>query len=295
MQPRARSLGVLSLLVVLACGARTGLPDWEQSEGAGGTGTGAGGSGGGGSPPEPCEGIEEQPCGTDVGECSPGIQTCQPDGFFGPCVGAIGPFEELCNDLDDDCDGVIDNGFGLGEACDGPDNDECLDDVMTCGGCTAGPDILETCNGVDDNCNGEVDSDCDVGDCSPLLEVTGSVPSSPGCVDFPIEEGSDGVINYPCDGGPVTATLNATDGTQVQLSGSVTPNGIVSLTGFVEFISSLDGCLWRIDHFIDGSIPSGTVQYFYAETLLEPPPAVGCWSPCTETGTVDIHWEKFMK
>lgn len=289
--PGMRFVCSVLLCLGVACGARTGLPDFDQGAGGAGGELGGGGLGGGGSPPELCIG-EEQPCGSDVGECSLGVATCLADGSFGPCVGDVGPVEELCNDKDDDCDGVIDNGFGIGEACDGPDNDECFDDVRSCAGCSKGPDILETCNGIDDNCNGEVDSDCDVGDCSPTLEVTGSVPSNPGCQDFPIEKGSDGVINYPCDGGPVTATLNATDGTQVFLSGSVTPNGVVSLTGFVEFIAEFDGCFWRVDHFIDGSIPSGTVQYFYQETLLTPQPNA-CWSPCTENGTVDIHWTKF--
>lgn len=266
-----------AMLVILGCGARTGLPDFDN-EGGGGSG----GAGGGGSPPVPCEGVEEQSCGSDVGECSPGLQRCQADGFFGPCEGAIGPFEEQCNDLDDDCDSVIDNGFGIGGACDGADSDSCLDDVMTCQGCTLGPDLVETCNGTDDNCNGIVDSDCEVGDCSPTLLVTGSVPSSPGCIDFPVEAGSTGVINYPCGGGDVTATLGA-----ITFSGSVT-NGEVSLFGTIDFLGP-DNCLWRADHFISGSIPAGTVSYFYEETLLTQP-GNGCWSPCTETGTVDINW-----
>jgi hypothetical protein len=50
-----------------------------------------------------------------------------------------------------------------------------------------------------------------------------------------------------------------------------------------------DGCLWRADHSITGSIPAGTVQYFYDETLLTMPQG-NCWFPCTETGTVDINW-----
>jgi len=51
----------------------------------------------------------------DVGVCTTGTQTCTA-GTFGACVGAIGPSTELCNDVDDDCDG------GLNEAmdCDTP-------------------------------------------------------------------------------------------------------------------------------------------------------------------------------
>ena len=236
----------------------------------------------GGMEPEPCLGVKEKACGLAVGECSQGVQTCQDDGLFGPCIGAIGPFEEACNDLDDNCDGVIDEGFGLGLACDGNDNDLCTDDVMTCDGCSLGPDILEVCNGFDDNCNGIIDSDCEVGGCSPTLLVTGSTPSNPGCIDLPVEAGSTGIINYPCEGGFVTAQLG-----NIFFSGSVT-DGIVALSGS-EQVTGPGGCLWINDHFINGSIPGGTVQYSYQETLL-PNQGPGCWSPCTETGTVDVIW-----
>jgi hypothetical protein len=285
-------LGSFAFVCLVACGARSSLlgPTDEVDRAAGGGGpTGAGGSGGeggeggeGGGPPEPCGGVPQEPCGSDVGVCSPGVRTCQPDGFFGPCEGAVGPFEETCNALDDDCDGQTDEGFGLGQACDGPDSDLCLDDVLTCDGCSLGPDAVEVCNGVDDNCNGIIDSDCEQGGCSPTLLVTGSEPSNPGCIDFPVEAGSTGVIQYPCEGGPVTATLGA-----IEFTGSV-QDGVVSLFGTAQLIGP-DGCLWQTDHFIDGTIASGTVQYFYDEILLTEPPD-GCWSPCTETGTVDIDW-----
>lgn len=286
MQRRFASIALLFVVGGAACGARTGLPGTD--EGAGGTGGQEAGGGQGGvggeEPPEPCNGIQEEPCGSDVGECAPGVRRCQADGFFGPCEGAIDPVAELCNDLDDDCDGNIDNGFGIGEACDGPDNDECLDDVRTCAGCSAGPDILEICNGLDENCNGIVDADCDVGDCSPTLFVVSSEPSSPGCIDFEVDEESQGTINYPCGGGPVTANLDSID-----FTGSVT-DGQVFLSATVQVIGP-DGCLWQNDHTISGSIPAGTVSYFYQETLLTSP-GFNCWSPCTETGVVDIQWNR---
>lgn len=288
-----RSLVFLGVLVSsFGCGARTGLLDSNRDRDAAGDGASDGPGRERGiearipdAPitPEPCNGVKQQPCGTEVGECSKGVRYCQPDGLFGPCIGATGPRPEACNGLDDDCDGVIDNGFGLGQACDGPDSDLCLDDVMTCDGCSLGPDNLEVCNGKDDNCNGVIDSDCEVGDCSPKLVVTGSVPSSPACIDFPVIAGSTGTINYPCGGGPVTATLGG-----IPFSGSVTTDGKVSLSGVVELVGP-DGCLWHIDHKIAGSVPAGTVTYSYAETLLTQP-GFGCWSPCTETGIVKIDW-----
>jgi len=275
------------LVVAAGCGARSGLPGGEANEGGAGTGaSGGGGNGGGGGTggdPGPCVDGTVEACGSDVGECKPGTRTCVGD-MFGPCQGAIGPVDEMCNGLDDDCDGAIDNGFHIGEACDGPDSDLCADDVMTCDGCTSGPDILEVCNGVDDNCNGIVDADCQVGDCQPTLLVTGSTPSSPSCIDFPVEAGSTGVIEYPCGGGSVTANLGG-----VQFSGSVN-NGFVSLDG-VAVVTGPDGCQWETDHHIQGNIPSGTLSYGYQEHVVSAgnPPKM-CWSPCTETGSVDIQW-----
>ncbi|RLB54267.1 MAG: hypothetical protein DRI90_20400 [Deltaproteobacteria bacterium] len=252
--------------------------------GAGGLGAAGGTVGGGGAGGEggvvTCLPGEVLVCGSDVGECATGIRECV-DGFFGPCQGAIEPIDELCNALDDDCDGQIDNGFGLGQACDGFDSDFCFDDEMTCDGCSLGPNNDETCNGIDDNCNGITDSDCDFGDCQPSLLVTGSTPSSPNCINFPVEKGSTGMIQYPCTGGPVAAVLGS-----ISFTGAVN-NGQVLLTGTEQLIGP-DNCLWQMDHEIQGSISSGTLSYSYWETLLSPPP--GCWSPCTEVGAVAVQW-----
>jgi hypothetical protein len=230
----------------------------------------------------PCEDGTVEACGSDVGACRPGERVCE-DGAFGPCEGERRPVAEACNDVDDDCDGSIDEDFHVGEACDGPDSDLCADDVLSCAGCSRGPDLPETCNGVDDDCDGIVDADCDSGSCSPTLLVTGSVPSSPSCVDFPVAASSTGTIQYPCGGGPVTATLGS-----VTFSGSVR-DGVVTLGG-VEIIGrdrSPDGCVWQTNHAITGSVSSGALSYSYTEMFVE---GESCWSPCTETGTVAIEW-----
>jgi MYXO-CTERM domain-containing protein len=73
---------------------------------------------------------ETRPCGetSDVGACEPGVQTCGADGTWGACEGSVGPGNEMCNAVDDDCDGETDEadqggddvGMGLcgpGEQC----------------------------------------------------------------------------------------------------------------------------------------------------------------------------------
>lgn len=42
----------------------------------------------------------------DVGACTTGTQTCA-NGAFGVCSGAVGPATEVCDELDNDCDGGL--------------------------------------------------------------------------------------------------------------------------------------------------------------------------------------------
>ena len=50
-----------------------------------------------------------QQCGTsNIGECSLGTEACTM-GFWGACTGGIFPGVEICDGLDNDCNGVVDN------------------------------------------------------------------------------------------------------------------------------------------------------------------------------------------
>jgi hypothetical protein len=54
----------------------------------------------------------EGPAGTmGVGECRAGVRYCTNGGFDGPCDRQIIPQEEVCDNLDNDCDGEVDEGF----------------------------------------------------------------------------------------------------------------------------------------------------------------------------------------
>jgi hypothetical protein len=85
------------------------------------------------------------------------------------------PSAELCNGLDDNCNGQVDEGFapiattcGVG-ACTAAGTQSCVNGVLT-DSCTPGSPSAELCNGLDDNCNGQVDEGfadgtaCDDGD-----------------------------------------------------------------------------------------------------------------------------------
>jgi MYXO-CTERM domain-containing protein len=123
-----------------------------------------------------------RPCGTqtNVGQCSPGTQTCNSAGSWGDCEGEVSPSAEACNGVDNDCNGTIDDVDDV-EICDGEDND-CdgnVDEALTqkcftwCGegtetcvagdwqGCDAPQPQPDVCDGEDNDCNGTADDDCD--------------------------------------------------------------------------------------------------------------------------------------
>ncbi|MBN1156651.1 putative metal-binding motif-containing protein [Candidatus Woesearchaeota archaeon] len=128
---------------------------------------------------------------------------CLPSGYYratqsGDCADSNADrnpgVAEICNIVDDNCDGTINEG------CD-DDNDNYADSSMTCSGSWMDNGVSRSCSsngndcndgnanihpGVTDNCNG-VDDDCD-----------GSTDEDGGCA-----------INYVCSSGKCVSTLSA--------------------------------------------------------------------------------------
>ncbi|MCK6569632.1 thrombospondin type 3 repeat-containing protein [Myxococcota bacterium] len=197
-----------------------------------------------------CDGVPDdglglgEVCETGLaGACAGGRRACSAAGEV-VCVPDIAPTEEVCNGLDDDCDGVVDGDedgrCGTGQpglcrlgrlVCDGadercepeaaPESEVCnrLDDDCdgrvdegtrnACGTC--GPAPVEICNGEDDDCDGRVDDDapcadgrtCRWGRCvDPCRDF--ECPDDTRCVD--------GVCAAPCDLEPCAAGLECREG-----------------------------------------------------------------------------------
>ena len=108
-----------------------------------------------------------QPCdGADSDLCKEGQYVCNADGTGVQCNDNTGNNVELCNNLDDDCDGLTDEDFPQkGEPCDGDDKDFCMEGVYVCSAdgtalyCTdTTGDDPEICNNIDDDCDGVTDN-----------------------------------------------------------------------------------------------------------------------------------------
>lgn len=99
-----------------------------------------------------------------VGACRAGEQRCE-QGTWRACTGAVTPQQELCNEIDDDCDGHVDEGFELSS------------DPQHCGKCgrSCGPGT--TC------CEGQcVDLASDAHHCGACGNACGA-GKLPGCCD----------------------------------------------------------------------------------------------------------------
>ncbi len=155
----------------------------------------------------------------DKGQCRPGVNECGPNHEV-ICVGGVGPTAEVCDGLDNDCDGAVDepgappdgvNGTAdpddpariLGQTC-GDSEGACEPGKWACVNakfaCEGGlPPQTEVCDCIDNDCDGQTDEDPEPGSGKPELcsEGKACVFFQGGCQCAALCGGGE----YPCPSG----------------------------------------------------------------------------------------------
>jgi hypothetical protein len=246
------------------------------------------------------DGIASTPTTCGVGACAgTGTASCVQGQIVDSCQAGT-PVAEVCDGIDNNCDGSVDNGLavepttcGVG-ACARSGQLACVGGTMV-NNCQAGTPTAETCDGIDNNCNGTADdgiepvaTTCGAGACSgntgTLTCVSGATVDSCDPFEGAVAEICDGMDN-DCDGttddgiscGCINGTTRevacgigacASSGTETCVNGEWSGSTCVAGNPVAE---SCDG----IDNNCDGSVDNG---------IASTPTACGVGA-CASTGT----------
>ncbi|MEZ4298233.1 MAG: MopE-related protein [Polyangiaceae bacterium] len=247
---------------------------------------------------EACDGVDNDCNGTvdDVagtggmcstgqsGVCDAGVISCQPIGggmFMVDCYPIVAASPEVCDGLDNDCDGTVDDGDpGGGGACStgnpgicGPGINHCVQGMVQC--VANQMPTTEVCNGLDDNCNGQTDEgnpgsgmSCSTG--VPGACATGSTTCTNGAIACTqtvmpqaetcnsIDDNCNGQVD---EGNPGGGAACSTGLLGVCAAGTVTCGG-GQLNCVQNVQSSPEVCGNAIDENCDGVAPAAPTVYF---------------------------------
>jgi hypothetical protein len=217
-----------------------------------------------------------QVCQVETGGCvSEGMWRCNAENGIAICVAPDPePVDEMCDEVDNDCDGEVDEGINTqanvahcgacNQACAPPNAvPRCIDAICAIGRCDVGfedvnriPDDgcecqyqnqrVEVCNGIDDDCDGTVDEGFGLGNmCTVglgLCQVTGMVVC-----------GADG--DHLCDGIPAVPNDEICNGRDDDCDGLADE----------EFDRDEDGAILCPDLDCEAPCPDG----FYCRLICE--------------------------
>lgn len=248
---------------------------------------------------EVCDGIDNN-CNLQVDETFPDNgKACDVPGKSGPCqvgkkacvmgaetcVANVMPGLESCNNIDDDCDGTVDNNIpGTGFDCGTGYLGVCAAGQLQCKGgkIDCFPVVsssAEKCNGLDDDCDGTVDEDnpqgnivCDTG--KPDLCAAGTsqclmgvLSCQPNLSSLPeecngLDDNCDGQVD---EGGPGAGVACGCGGTRACITGKLVCQGGPSVYLEEDFSNPVG---WTLDPEWD---------------IKAPPPMTQCGDPAEDT------------
>ena len=180
-----------------------------------------------------CRHGDVQVCGSDVGVCSRAEQQCNA-GQWQTCPGEVAMSFELCDGEDNDCNGRIDDGLGVGEPCEAGVGVCRVEGEFACdlatgqARCNVEPgqptdvtaicvrmgleaDCGDICNNLDDDCDGNTDEHVilgeacavGVGGCGESGVTVCAPDGTVGCSaepSEPVDELCGDAIDNDCDG-----------------------------------------------------------------------------------------------